>query len=98
MMSILTFHQVTDGEWVDSLISWLQGRCRLVPIESVAEYYANSGCSRKSCHITVDDGDRSFADVIFPVLRKHGVHSSLFVSPQLALDGGNFWFQEIGGC
>ena len=98
MMSILTFHAVTDREWFDSLISWLKGWYRFVPIESVAEYYANSECNRKSCHITVDDGDKSFADVILPALRRHGVHSSLFVSPRLAVDGGNFWFQEIGGC
>ena len=98
MMNILTFHAVTDRDWFESLISWLKGRCRFVPIESVAAYYVNGGCSGKSCHITVDDGDKSFADVIFPVLRKHGVHSSLFVSARSALVGGNFWFQEIGGC
>src|ERR1035438_4671078 len=98
MMSILTFHAVTDRDWFESLISWLNRRCRLVPIESVVEYYANGGCSGRSCHITVDDGDKSFADVIFPVLRKHGVHSSLFVSARSALVGDNFWFQEIGGC
>jgi peptidoglycan/xylan/chitin deacetylase (PgdA/CDA1 family) len=98
MMSILTFHAVTDRDWFENLISWLRSRCRFVPIESVAAYYANGGCSGKLCHITVDDGDKSFADVIFPVLRKHGVHSSLFVSPRSAVVGGNFWFQEIGGC
>jgi peptidoglycan/xylan/chitin deacetylase (PgdA/CDA1 family) len=98
MMSILTFHSVTDRAWFDGLISWLKNRCQLVPIESVAAYYANGGCRGNSCHVTVDDGDKSFADVIFPVLSKHGVHSSLFVSPRVAMDGGNFWFQEIAGC
>jgi peptidoglycan/xylan/chitin deacetylase (PgdA/CDA1 family) len=97
MMSILVFHAVTDGEWFESLISWLKSQCRLVPIESVAAYYATGEACGKSCHITIDDGDKSFADVIFPVLRRHGVHSSLFVSPKISMDGGNFWFQEIGG-
>jgi peptidoglycan/xylan/chitin deacetylase (PgdA/CDA1 family) len=98
MMSILTFHAVTDSDWFDSLVSWLKGYCQFVPIESVTAYYANGGCEGRSCHITVDDGDKSFADVIFPVLRKHGVYSSFFISPKVSVDGGNFWFQEIGGC
>ena len=98
MMSILTFHAVTDRDWFDGLVSWLKGRCQFVPIESVAAYYANGGCDGRSCHITVDDGDKSFADVIFPVLKKHSVHSSLFISPKISAGGGNFWFQEIGGC
>lgn len=98
MMSILTFHAVTDRDWFESLILWLKDRFRIVPIEAVAAYYAKGECGGKSCHITVDDGDSSFASVIFPVLRKHGLHSSLFVSPKMAMDGGKFWFQEIGGC
>lgn len=97
MMSIITFHVVTDRDWLENLILWLKHQCRLVPIESVASYYAGGRCSERSCHITVDDGDKSFVDVIFPVLQKHGVHSSLFVSPKISRDGGNFWFQEIRG-
>jgi peptidoglycan/xylan/chitin deacetylase (PgdA/CDA1 family) len=97
MMSILVLHAVTDGDWFESLISWLKRRSQLVPIESVAAYYAGSGDQSRSIHLTVDDAEKSFADVIFPVLRKHGVHCSLFVSPKVSTDGGNFWFQEIGG-
>lgn len=97
MMNILVFHAVTDGEWFESLISWLKGESRLVPIESVAAYYAGGEDYGSSLHITIDDGDKSFADVMFPVLKRHGVHSSLFVSPKVSTDGGNFWFQEIGG-
>ena len=96
-MSILTFHAVTDVKWFDSLINWLKDRYQFVPIEAVAAYYAGGGYSGRACHVTVDDGDKSFADVILPVLRKHGVHSSLFVSPGVAINGGNFWFQEIAG-
>lgn len=97
MMNILVFHAVSDGAWFESVISWLKSKWRLVPIESVAAYYANGEEHGKSCHITTDDGDESFADVMFPILRKHSVHSSLFVSPKMSLTGGNFWFQEIEG-
>jgi peptidoglycan/xylan/chitin deacetylase (PgdA/CDA1 family) len=97
MMTVLVFHAVTDDDWFENVITWLKSRSRLVPIDAVAAYLEGDSACRNSCHITVDDGDESFARVMFPVLQRYGVHSSLFVSPQIARDGGNFCFQEIAG-
>lgn len=52
---------------------------------------------RGICHITFDDGDRSFYETAFPVLRKHSVPATVFVSPKIAINRENFWFQEIRG-
>lgn len=97
MTSVLTFHAVTDVEWFDNVIKWLKRRYRLVPIASLSAFYAGAKGVDKSCHITVDDGERSFYEVVFPILKENGVPASLFVSPKVCVEGGNFWFQEIRG-
>jgi peptidoglycan/xylan/chitin deacetylase (PgdA/CDA1 family) len=97
MMTVLVFHKVTDVDWFESVIAWLKTRFSLVPFEAVAAYAGGERVGKDSCHITVDDGDVTFAHVMFPVLQRYGVGSSLFVSPQIAKDGRNFWFQEVSG-
>ena len=97
MISVLTFHAVTDGDWFEDLICWLKRRYRLVPIDIVSRFYTDVTDVGHACHITVDDGDRSFADIIFPTLVRHNVPASLFVSPKMCVENRNFWFQEIKG-
>lgn len=97
MTTVLLLHKVTDGDWFEELIGWLRRRFQLVPVEYISEYYAGARSSATACHITFDDGDTSFADVVLPVLKRQGVCASLFVSPKICVDGGNYWFQEIMG-
>jgi len=47
------------------------------------------------CHITFDDGDKTFYTVAYPILKKHNVPATLFVSPKIVVKQENFWFQEI---
>lgn len=97
MTSVLLFHAVSDRTWFEGVVVWLKRRYTMLSLESLAESYSRDTGARHGCHITVDDGDRSFYDVIFPVLVKHGVPASLFVSPKMCAEGKNFWFQEIDG-
>ena len=97
MTTVLVLHAVSDAVWFDHLLGWLKKRYRLVPLESIEAFYSGATESGHACHITVDDGDRSFYDIMFPVLKKHRVHSSLFLSPRMCAEGDNFWFQEIQG-
>lgn len=97
MNSVLAFHEVPDGRWFDDLVQWLQRQYRLLPAEYVSALDSGSGV-RNGCHITVDDGHRSFYDVVFPVLQRHAVPATLFVSPSMCAAGTNFWFQELQWC
>lgn len=97
MNSVVVFHAVTDGRWFESVIDLLQARYSLCPIEYLADFY-DGGDVRNACHITVDDGHRSFYDVVWPVLKRRRVNSSLFVSPLACMNERNFWFQEIVHC
>jgi peptidoglycan/xylan/chitin deacetylase (PgdA/CDA1 family) len=97
MNSIITFHRIRNSLWFDDVICFLRSRYRFVPIESLRDFYSMSVCLTNTCHIAVDDGDKSFYDLIFPVLLKHRVPASLFVSPKSCVTKMNFWFQEIEG-
>jgi peptidoglycan/xylan/chitin deacetylase (PgdA/CDA1 family) len=97
MTSVLAFHTVTDSAWFEDLVRWLVREYSLVSLEALVGKLAARSGARKVCHITVDDGDKSFVDVMLPVLSKYGVPASLFVSPEACCQGTNFWFQEIDG-
>jgi peptidoglycan/xylan/chitin deacetylase (PgdA/CDA1 family) len=97
MNTVIAFHVVTDAKWFEDMICRLKSAYRLVPIEALVDVYAGHTTSGNLCHLTVDDGDRSFFNVMFPVLKKHKVHASLFVSPRVCAENANFWFQEIDG-
>ena len=85
MNCVLALHEVTDAAWLDGVVRWLQQRYRLLSAEYVGELLAGDDI-RNACHITVDDGHRSFHDIIFPVLKQHRVPSTLFVSPRICTE------------
>src|SRR4051794_22093796 len=92
--SVVAFHEVTDPVWFDSVIQLLRSSYRLLPASDLDQLFAG-GRVPNACHITVDDGHRTFYDVITPVLKRRGVHATLFVSPRACAEGRNFWFQDV---
>lgn len=97
MNRILNFHQVNDSMWFEDMICFLKSKYALISIESLHEFYLGRIKLKNSCHITVDDGDKSFYDVIFPVLKKHNVPASVYISPKICKEKSNYWFQEVKG-
>lgn len=95
MNSIITFHKITNRLWFEDVICFLKSRYRFVPIELLQDFYARPSCLTNACHVAVDDGDKSFYELIFPVLLRHRVPASLFVSPKSCTGKMNLWFQEI---
>jgi peptidoglycan/xylan/chitin deacetylase (PgdA/CDA1 family) len=69
----------------------------LVTIDDLLDYYHSEKKLSHSCHITFDDGDNSFYDIVFPILKKHNIPCSIYVSPEASVKRCNFWFQEIAG-
>src|SRR5689334_9187263 len=93
--SVLAFHSVTDGVWFESLITSLERKFSFGSPQDLIRYYAGLRFDKPLCLITVDDGDRTFYQVMWPVLRKHRIPATVFVSPQVCSQRRNFWFQEI---
>lgn len=97
MPKIVNFHRVDDGLWFDHVICFLKSRFELLTMERLEQCHLTGTTARRACHITVDDGDRSFYEVIFPVLKKRDVPASIYVSPMVCEDETNYWFQEVQG-
>lgn len=97
MNKILNFHLVNNLEWFDSAVRLIKSKYRMVSIEELIAYYNGEINLKNACHITVDDGDQTFYDFIYPVLKKYKVPASLYVSPKIFNEGSNFWFQEVEG-
>ena len=65
MNKILNFHQVKDCVWFDEVVCYLKSKYVFVTTEDLYEFYKGQINLKNSCHITIDDGDKSFYNVIF---------------------------------
>jgi len=95
MNRIINFHDVRDIAWFERIIKLLINKYNMISAQDLELYYYDKKKLRNSCHLTVDDGDISFYDVIYPIIKKYNIPVSLFVSPAAAVEQKNFWFQEI---
>ena len=93
----LVFHKEENSAMFEKILIALKARYRLVSAAELEELLFQKKELKNFCHISFDDGDRSFYNIIFPLLKKHKVPVSLFVSPQIIITGNNYWFQEIIG-
>ena len=92
---VINFHDVYDQAWFEKTLLILNKKYNLISIEKLEEFFYDNHKLHNSCLITIDDGDRTFYDVMFPILIKHKIPAILFVSPKITSNNENFWFQEI---
>ena len=95
--TVINFHAIHDPEWMDSVLSLLKKCYHVIPIHELERFYFGSHPLKNTCHLTFDDGDATFYRNAIPLLKKHNVSASIYVSPKAIREGGNFWFQEIRG-
>ncbi|MFC5281956.1 polysaccharide deacetylase family protein [Pedobacter alpinus] len=97
MNKILNFHLVDNLAWFEEAIKLIKSKYQMVSIDTLVDYYEGKIELKNACHITVDDGDQTFYKYIYPILKKHNVPASLYVSPKIFNEGINYWFQEVEG-
>ena len=97
MNKVINLHDVHDKQWLNQLLEFLKRKYTMISLTELESYIYQEKRLKNFCHITVDDGDRTFYDVIYPLLKQHRIPATLFVSPRIILDQSNFWFQEIKG-
>lgn len=97
MNRVINFHDISDGVWFEKLLLMLSAKYNMVSIKEIENYFYNSGPLRNACHLTFDDGDKSFYNIVYPILKKHNIPATIFVSSKMCSEGKNFWFQEISG-
>ena len=94
---VLIFHKEEDGPLFEKIILALKARYSLVSAAELEALLMKKQMPENVCHISFDDGYKSFYTVVFPILKKHKIPVSLFVSPEIIISEKNYWFQEIKG-
>lgn len=92
---VLLFHKEENGPLFEKIILALKRRYRLVSLEVLEQMITQKQELKNICHISFDDGDISFYNIVFPILKKHHVPVSLFISPDVISTNTNYWFQEV---
>jgi len=95
MVKVLVFHKVNNSFWFDRFVCYLRSKYSFITTDILYEFYQGHINLKNSCHITIDDGEKLFYDVIYPVLKKYNIPASIFVSPKICIENSNYWFQEI---
>ena len=93
--TIINFHKIYDKEWMESVLLFLINIYNIVSLQDIESYYYHKKPLHNCCHITFDDGDRSFYTIVYPLIKKFQLPVSIYVSPKIVKTGENFWFQEI---
>lgn len=91
----INFHQVRNSVWFDGIIRHLKSKYTFITAADLEKSIACGEPLKNTCHITFDDGDISFYNIVLPILVKHEVPATLFVSPKVCRQRINFWFQDL---
>ena len=94
--TVINFHAVNEPDWMDRFLLYLKHVYTIIPLLDLGNYYEGKPI-KNACHLTFDDGDLSFYKIVFPLITKHKIPVSVFISPKIAIEQQNFWFQEIQG-
>ncbi len=104
-LTVLIFHRVLpapdplfQGEMhaarFDALCGWLAGWTRVLPLHDAVRRLREGCLPSRALAITFDDGYADNASVAMPLLRKHGLCATFFVSTGY-LDGGRMWNDTV---
>jgi peptidoglycan/xylan/chitin deacetylase (PgdA/CDA1 family) len=93
--TVINFHVINDINWMENIIVTLKKHYNFVTAKDLESYYYGNLKLKNGCHLTVDDGDKSVYEKLFPLIKKHNVPISIYVSPHSLKTGKNFWFQEL---
>jgi peptidoglycan/xylan/chitin deacetylase (PgdA/CDA1 family) len=104
-LSILIFHRVLaapdellpeefHSQRFDVLCGWLRRWFNVLPLEMALRRLEHRSLPPRSLAITFDDGYADNHDVALPILQKHGLAATVFVSSGF-LDGGRMWNDTV---
>lgn len=91
-------HDELSQDNFEQTLLWFKSRYNIVSMQEMREHIYDGRLLKNSCVLTVDDGWRSTYDVIFPVMKKHNIPFTIFVSPHVMETGMNFWYYTIKFC
>lgn len=98
MNFVFYLHDELSQDNFEQTLLWFKSRYDIVSMQEIREHIYNGRTLSNSCVLTVDDGWRSTYDVIFPVMKKHNLPFTIFVSPHVMETGMNFWYYTMKFC
>ena len=104
-LSIVIFHRVypepdplspgdPDRRHFDEIVGWLASWFNVLPLDVAVRRLKEGEIPARAACITFDDGYRDNYTEALPILRRHGVTATFFVSTGF-LDGGRMWNDTI---
>lgn len=104
-LSALIFHRVVpqrdplfpgevDAAEFDAICSWVRDWFQVLPLDAAVERLARGDLPARALAITFDDGYRDNREVALPILQRHGLTATFFVSTGF-LDGGRMWNDTV---
>lgn len=98
MNFVFYLHDEPSIEQFEKKLLRFKKKYNIISFEDFSNAISNGIKLKNSCLLTVDDGWRSTYDVIFPVIKKHKVPITIFVSPKVCKEGINFWYYLLRYC
>lgn len=92
---VLHFHRTPSAAWFRQALETIGRLYRFVGIDDLRGYLHRGQRFNGACHVTFDDGDRTFVEVALPVLEALAAPATLFVAPGVLASGRAYWFQEL---
>ncbi|HEX6512902.1 MAG TPA: polysaccharide deacetylase family protein [Chloroflexota bacterium] len=92
---VVPFHVIPSKEWFRTTLRMLGRFYSFISAQELEQYLHGKTRFNSRCHLTFDDGDRTFLEHAFPILQKLGIPATLFVAPAVIERGTNYWFQEF---
>ena len=107
-LSILIFHRVharpdsifpsePDAQSFDRLMRHVAGTFNVISLGEAANRLSSDTLQANSLVITFDDGYADNAEVALPILQRHGLRATFFISTGF-LDGGRMWNDSVIEC
>lgn len=95
MNFVFYLHDEKSSEMIERRLLWFKKHYKLVSSKEIYSYYYEGLQLQNACHLTIDDGWLSTYQVIFPLLKKHNIPVTIFVSPEVCQNKLNFWYYDI---
>jgi peptidoglycan/xylan/chitin deacetylase (PgdA/CDA1 family) len=104
-LQILTYHRVNDEGDIyfpatrigvfDRQMRYLSKNFNVLPLEEAVERMANSDLGENTMVVTLDDGYRDNFVNAFPVLKKYGLPTTIFLASGVIGNGGLLWHDRV---
>lgn len=95
-LRVLAYHDVPDSDLFEIQLQLLKKEYDIITYNQLYDcFFKATSLPKKPLLITFDDGDISFYENAFPLLKKYNIPAVLFVITELIDSDKPFWWNEI---